>query len=83
MVKPSSSLDARLLKARMAIQDGRISDGVEELREAVMDAANLPPRKGRLQVEEILRFAKDNDTFEEVEQIFESESLRRQFFGPE
>ncbi len=83
MLKPSSSLDSRLLKARMAIQDGRVADGVEELREAVLDAANLSPRMGRKNVEEILRFAKENDAIEEVEEIFESESIRRQFFGPE
>ena len=83
MVKPYSSLDSRLLKARLAIQDGRMSDGVEELREAVLDAVNLSPVKGREQVEEILRFAEQNDAVKEVEEIFESESLRKQFFGPE
>ncbi len=81
MGKPSPGLDARLTKARLAIQDGRIEEGVEELRRAIFDAAAMPPGEGRRQVEEILRFAKDNDTSTEVEEVFETESLRWHFFG--
>jgi hypothetical protein len=83
MVKPSRSLDARLLKAQIAMNDGRVSEGVEELREAVLDAVKLSPKSGLRQVEEILRFAKENDALDEVQEIFETEALRRHFFGPE
>jgi hypothetical protein len=77
------NLEARLTRARIMLQDGRRDEGVEEIRRAVYDATSLPPREGRTRVEEILRFAKDNDAFEEVEDFLESESLIQRFFASE
>jgi len=81
MVDDYSKEDVRLLKARMAIDDGRTDEGIEELRRAIFDSVRLKPDLGRKNVERIIRFAKDNDLFEEVDGIFDDESLRRHFFG--
>ena len=74
-------LEARLLRARIMLESGHRDEGVEEIRLAVYDAATLPPVEGRTRVEKILRFAKDNDTFEEVEDFLQDESLVKRFFG--
>ena len=77
------SLEARLTRARLLGSEGRSDESVEELRQAVLDAAVLPNKVGRARVEEILRFAKDNGTFEEIEDILETESLLERFYGSE
>ena len=74
-------LEARLLRARIMLEGGHRDEGVEEIRRAVYDAATLPAGEGRTRVEKILRFAKDNDTFEEVEDFLQDESLVKRFFG--
>jgi hypothetical protein len=61
--------------------DGRRDEGVEELRRAILDAACLSPAEGQRQVREVLGFARDHDVFSEVEETFDSEPLRRRFFG--
>ena len=74
-------LNTRLARARQLIVSGRQDEGVEELRQAMFDAATLSPSKGRARVEEVLRFAMENDAFEDVEDILENESLVGHFFG--
>ncbi len=83
MSKQSFNLDACLLKARMAIQDGRIDEGIEELRQGIFEAARLSPEKGREQTEKILHFAHENEIFSEVESTLDTEPLRRHLFGKE
>jgi hypothetical protein len=76
-------LNSRLTRARVLMASGRHDEGLEELRGAVFDATKEPLSKGRARVEEVLRFAKDNDAFEDVEDILENESLVGHFFGHE
>ena len=76
-------LDECLLKARIALQDGRTEEGIEELRRGIFEAAKFSPIKGRRKVEKILTFAHDNEIFSEVETTFEDEPLRTYFFGRE
>jgi len=77
------NLEARLTRARLLGSVGRSDESVEELRQAVFDAAALPNKAGRARVEEILRFAKDNGSFEEIEDILENGSLLEHFYGSE
>lgn len=77
------NLDECLAKARIAIQDGRTDEGIEELRRAILDAGRPDRTDGRQCVETILRFAHDNEIFEEVEETLHDEPLRQSIFGPE
>ena len=77
------NLNACLTRARIALQDGRVDEGVEELRRGIFESARIAPPEGRSQAEEILRFARENDNFSEVEESLDDEPLRRQLFGPE
>ncbi len=81
--KPRFTLDACLTKARMALQNGRTDEGIEELRRGIFESARLDPAKGRRQVERILRFAEDNEVFAEVEETLHDDGLRRYLFGRE
>ncbi|MCX6645589.1 MAG: hypothetical protein NTY09_04425 [bacterium] len=79
MLKKHFSINACLTKARLAIQDGRTDEGVEELRHAIFESAKLSRADGRTNVEGILKFAHENDVYEEVEMLLD-ENLRRTFF---
>jgi len=61
--------------------EGRHEEGVEELRKAIFDAVKMHPAAGKAQVEEILRFSKEHDAFEEIEEVLDQGSLRTYFFG--
>jgi len=69
------------MRARLMMSGGRRDEGLEELRQAVLDAAVLSPKEGRARVEEILRFSRDHDAFEDMEDTLENESLLEHFFG--
>jgi len=75
------NLDECLLKARIALQDGKTDEGIEQLRRGIFEAAKLSPLKGRENVEQILHFAHENEVFGEVETTLENEPLRAYFFG--
>jgi len=77
------NLEERLTKARIAIQDGRTDEGIEELRRAILDAVHPGRTDGKQCVETILRFAHDNEIFEEVEETLHDDPLRQLIFGPE
>ncbi len=80
MLKKPLSIDACLTRARLAIQDGRTDEGVEELRRGIYESAKLSRVDGKKQVETILNFAHENDVLPEVELTFD-EPLKRMFFG--
>ena len=82
MVKLPFSFNACLTKARLAILDGRTDEGVEELRQGIFECAKLPSADNRRNVEGILRFAQENDVYEEVE-MFLDENMRRNLAGGE
>jgi hypothetical protein len=82
MLKKHFSINASLTKARLAIQDGRTDEGVEELRQAIFESAKLSRADGRTNVEGILKFAHENDVYDEVEMLLD-ENLRRTFFEGE
>lgn len=77
------NLDECLAKARIAIQDGRTDEGIDELRRAILDSAHPGRKDGKRCVETILRFAHDHEIFEEVEETLHDEPLRQSIFGPE
>jgi hypothetical protein len=77
------NLDARLLKARVLASGGHAEESIEELRNAVYDAASLPAEAGRARLDQILQCAKANDTLEEMEDILENEALLDRFYGRE
>lgn len=79
MLKKPFSISGCMTKARLAIQDGRMDDGIEELRRGIYESAKLSRPVGRKQVETILRFAHENEIYEEVEMLLD-EPLKRAFF---
>ena len=83
MTRQRFNVDACLLKARMALQDGRIEEGVEELRRGIFASAGSAPAEGRSLAGKILHFARENDIFSEVEEALDDEPLKRYLFGPE
>ena len=70
-----------LLKARMAIIDGRHDEGVEELRQAIFGSLKLSPGEAKRNVEAILKFSNEHDVFDEVDSILGDGPLRDKFYG--
>ncbi len=81
MSNPKFDIDTCLLKARIAIQDGRTEEGIEELRRGIFSAAGDTNTSARSHIGKILDFAEGSDIYFEVEETLHEPNLHRQIFG--
>lgn len=70
-----------MTRARSLIIGGSHDEGIEELRQALIDATRLSPHEGRAKAEQVLRFANEMGILEEIDDLMEQENLIGHFFG--
>lgn len=81
MAGKESGLNEFMLRAKIAIEDGRTEEGIEELRRAIYESVKLSQPEGRNNVEQILKMAHEYDVFTEIEDSLQEGNLRKHFFG--